>query len=379
MSLPNSPKGVPSPRKEPANRLDAGKGQGKPLPLRFSFYSVMRPQRVFPLTVHVRDGAAAVLANANSLTIKPSIPGALVEPREQILDATKPQNSVTFQVAPMAKGKLPNANVKVFQHNHLLQDISLGMKSKTHRLTWVLALLTLALPPLVNYVTRDHPLKGTIPRQVKSRGDAPLAANQPKEEAKNGGDKDKDKAKPEEAKPPEAAAGAGAARGGRAQPGRPQAGQGAGAPRLRVPGGRDILITNQPVYEQFGVTPGIYLEYVVKKSVYDAVISDSVPSIRYVIETDPQAVLDNNPSDGLSWFAWGIGQIYELMCNTTSLGTILFATLLGLTTLSWVFHKTRRRNMNRVVTLPAEPRGEGRHASAGRPHEQVVPLADPAD
>jgi hypothetical protein len=331
----------------------------------------MKPQEVFPLTVQVREGAAAVLANAGSLTIKPSIPGALVEPREQVLDATQPKNSVTFQVAPVAKGKLPNASVKVFQQNHWVQDIALGMKSKTQRLTWLLALLTLALPPLVTYYTRDHPFRGTIPRETKPSA---VAANAPKNGAKNNADKDKDKdkekAKADEAKP------SGAAAAGAQQPPRQPNGQGQQQARPRPPNNDPTGPADQPVIVQYGATPGLYVEYVVKKSVYDAVTSETMPSIKYIVESDPPSVLDNNPSDGLSWFAWGIGHVYELMCNTASLGTFLFAVLLGLTTLSWVIHKTQRRNMNKVVTLAAEPRVEGRHLS-GR--EQVVPVADSAD
>ena len=368
MSLPNPPKGGPLPRKEPANRLDPGKGQGKPLPLRFSYYSVMRPQEVFPLTVQVREGAAAVLANAGSLTIKPSIPGALVEPREQVLDASKPNNSVTFQVAPVAKGKLPNASVQVLQQNQVLQSFGLGMKTKTQRLTWLLVLLTLVLPYLVTYVTRDHPLKGTIPRQAKPRSESALAANQPKDDAKEAANKDN--AKPDDAKQ-------GGAVAGRQQPGRgPGGGQPrGGGPRPPAPPAEPAA-GPQPTYEQFGATPGIYLEYVVKKSIFDV-----MPHVDYVFDSDPATVLDNKPSDGLSWFAWGIGQVYELMCNTTSLGAIVLAALLGLTTLSWVTHRKRRRNLNKVVMLAAEPRLEGRHPTSGRvgSHEQVIPVADPAD
>jgi hypothetical protein len=289
MSTTNSPKGVSSPRKEPATRLDQGTAQGKPLPLRLSFYSVMKPQRVFPLTVQVRDGAAAVLANAHSLTIKPSIPGALVEPQELILDATKPKNSVTFQVTPIAKGKMPNANVKVLQQNHLVQEMPIGMKSRTQRLTWLLALATLVLPFLVTYYTKDQPIRGSIPRVAKPKDDAADASN--------------------------------------------------------------------VVYQKFGATPGVYVEYVVKRSVFDA-----LPNIRYVVDSDPSTVIENKPSDALSWVAWTIGQAYEYLCNTPNLGPIVLAIMLGLTTVSWVFHKSRRRNLNRTVKLPSELRPTLAHA-----------------
>ncbi len=381
MNTSPPPKGNPSPGKEPVRRIDHGTGQGKSLPLRFRYFSVMRTQRVFPLTVEVPEGASSVLANANTLAIKPSIPGAFVEPHEQILDASKPKNSVTFQVTPIAKGKIPGAFVKVFQHGRLLQDIPVRMKSTTQRLTWVLALLTILLPLAANYM-KEHPLRGQIPREAKAASPAvanAAAANEnPKDEAKKddaaaGKDKEKDNNDKKEA----GAAGRGNGAAAAAQPGAGRRGGpagGAGAPRqggMRPP---NEPVSNQPPTEMYGVTSGVYLEYLVKKTLYE-----EFPQIPYIVKSEPSAVLDNKRSDALSWIAWSIGWVYEVMLTLDNLVVVFLAMVL--TALSWVMHKNRQKNLKKSVTLTPEPRPEVRHTPTVRAsaHEDTIPLADPID
>ncbi|MFL5241568.1 MAG: hypothetical protein ACJ8FY_05625 [Gemmataceae bacterium] len=390
MNTQPAPKGNPVPRKEPARRIDHGTGQGKSLPLRFRYFSVMRTQRIFPLTVEVPDGASAVLANANTLAIKPSIPGAFVEPHEQILDASKPKNSVTFQVTPVAKGKIPGALVKVFQHGRLLQDIPVRMKSTTQRLTWLLAVLTILLPLGAAYM-KEHPLRGQIPREGKPPSETAVSAaaaqDKPKEEAKKDGavaENDKDKADNEkkEAAPAgrrNGAAAAGQPGGGRrggpggAAGGGPGGGRGGALRPPAEPGGSN---PSPPQKQMYGVTSGQYLEYLVKKSLYDA-----LPEVPYVVKSEPATVLNDRPSDALSWLAWSIGSVYEYLCIMENLVPVVFALMLGLTTLSWVMHKNRQKNLKKSVTLTAEPRLEARHTSTVRApgHEETIPLADPID
>jgi len=385
MNTSPPPKGTPSPGKEPVRRVDHGTGHGKSLPLRFRYYSVMRTQRVFPLTVEVPEGASSVLANANSLAIKPSIPGAFVEPNEQILDASKPKNLVMFQVTPVAKGKIPGAFVKVFQHGRLLQDIPVRMKSTTQRLTWVLALLTILLPFGANYM-KEHPLRGQIPREAKAASPAVANAAADNEKPKDEDKKDdaaagKDKEKDNNDKKEAGAAGRGNGAAAAAQPGTGRRGGpagGGGAPR---PGGMrppdpDRGSSNQPPTEMFGVTSGVYLEYVIKRTLYNALWK-----VRYVVDSEPAAVLDNKPSDALSWVAWSIGTLYEIMITLDNLAPAAFALMLGLTTLSWVMHKNRQKNLKKSVTLTPEPRPEVRHTPTVRAsaHEDTIPLADPID
>jgi hypothetical protein len=368
---------------EPVRRIDQGTGQGKSLPLRFQYYSVMRTQRVFPLTVEVPEGASSVLANANTLAIKPSIPGAFVEPHEQILDASKPKNSVTFQVTPVAKGKIPGALVKVFQHGRLLQEIPVRMKSTTQRLTWVLALLTILLPLGANYM-KDHPLRGQIPREARAA--SPAVANaaadneKPKNEAKedDAAEKDKNKESNDNKEAGAAGRGNGAAAAGQPGVGRRGGPAGGGVPRqggMRPPEPPDRA-SNQPTIQMYGVTSGVYLEYLVKKTLYEA-----LPPIPYIVKSEPSAVLDNKPSDALSWIAWSIGTIYEVMITLDKLASPAFALMLGLTTLSWLMHKNRQKNLKKSVTLTPEQRPEVRHTPTVRAsaHEDTIPLADPID
>jgi hypothetical protein len=131
------------------------------------YYRRMRLHRVYPTVVEarpVRGGSGAGNGPGSPVLIRPLIPGALVVPGELALDANQPGARATFYVTPLAKGKLPGACVEVRRADTLVQEIRLGMRGVTQRLTWFLAVLTVLVPAFLLTVTRYHPLKGTVPR-----------------------------------------------------------------------------------------------------------------------------------------------------------------------------------------------------------------------
>jgi hypothetical protein len=134
--------------------------------LRVRYYQRMRVQRVYPLVVEVRSGAAARPAGGLTLepvAVRPLIPGAQVVPAEQRLDVTRPGDKATFFVTPLARGRFPEPRVVVLQHGRAVHAIPLRMKAVTQRFTWLLLLLTVLLTAGVFYYTHVNKLTGKIP------------------------------------------------------------------------------------------------------------------------------------------------------------------------------------------------------------------------
>jgi hypothetical protein len=134
--------------------------------LKVRYYCSMKPQRIYPLTVEVPRSARDKLLDSPTgvtVVVRPLIPGALVTPAEQALDVSRPGAAVMFHVTPVARGRLAGARVEVLCDGRPAQELRLRMKSGTQCLTWVLLLLTLAVPPLILHYTRYAPLKGHVP------------------------------------------------------------------------------------------------------------------------------------------------------------------------------------------------------------------------
>src|SRR5262249_27724795 len=150
----------------------------------------MNLQRVYPLVVEVPRpwGKAAPTTSVDPVIVRPVIPGALVAPAEQRLDASKPGSQVTFQVTPLARGKLPGARLELQQPGHAVQTLPLGMKAVTRRMTWVLLALTFLLPLGLLWV-HYNPIKGNVPREMKGALDpnAPRPLPEPGQPGGGGG------------------------------------------------------------------------------------------------------------------------------------------------------------------------------------------------
>jgi hypothetical protein len=145
-------------------------------PLQFSFHTMMKPRRVYALTVEVpktKQGASG--AATGTVVVRAVVPGALVTPAEQRLDTSTGGNRVIFHVTPLARGSLPRAHVEVFTPGQALQEVRLPMKAKTQRLAWALFALAILLPWFMIKVTSGD-WRPTRPRSALSGGSA-LAAN----------------------------------------------------------------------------------------------------------------------------------------------------------------------------------------------------------
>jgi hypothetical protein len=152
MKEPLPPKAkATAPRKDPPAARPSSRFERQ---LRVRFYCSMRAQRVHSLLVEVqqpREGSGA----STPVVVRPVIPGALVAPAEQTLDAGQPNPQARFQVTPLARGRLPEARVEVYQHGRLADQVRLRMKAFTPRRTWVLLLLAILVPWFLLAVTTD--------------------------------------------------------------------------------------------------------------------------------------------------------------------------------------------------------------------------------
>jgi hypothetical protein len=138
----------------------------------------MKWRRVHTLRVtwDAKKGSRADAAFA-PVVIRPTIPGAIVTPQEQILDAS-PSSEATFYVTSLALGKIPAARVEVIAAGSKADDISLPMKTVRQRLTKVLLALTILVPAFLLWILKFEPLEGTVPQRVPAyQADVPRAGN----------------------------------------------------------------------------------------------------------------------------------------------------------------------------------------------------------
>src|SRR5271163_2498335 len=101
----------PAPRKEPQTRRETATST-VPAELRVVYPSRMKPQRVYTLIVTTSKAAKET---TEPVVLRPIIPGALVTPAEQKLDASRAGDKATFAVTPLARGRLPAPRIEVVQ------------------------------------------------------------------------------------------------------------------------------------------------------------------------------------------------------------------------------------------------------------------------
>jgi hypothetical protein len=352
-------KPVPSPvfpvaghREASAARQDSPHAKTAPIQLNFRFYSAMKPQRVYPLTVELPRGAAGKAStSAAPLVVKPVIAGAVVTPAEQTLDLTPSGGHVTFQVTPLAKGRLPEARVDVTQHGRLVERVRMLMRGRTQCATWVLFLLALIIPSVMVYFTSIAPLHGEVPILKK------------KADVAGGG-------KADESRPP-----AGPPR--RNQP--PQAGGEppvGGLPAGDPPADAAQESAAEPIIEvkMRGGSNGDVFQYRISP-----VIRNNSPEIPWVIDTKGPYAVDG-PKDGLEWALWGLGQAYEFLCaGAHSLYPSFWcaAALLALTAISLVARRTVRATIRKKDVRLADPAMTGPVRSD--PREEPATIVEAVD
>jgi hypothetical protein len=318
MTRDPSPKEPPSSQLRPARR-DAAGGKDSPYELRVCYYATMKPQRVYPLVVEVvRGQGAADGPSGVTVTLRPVVPGALVAPAELPLEVARPGAQATFHVTPVAKGRLPEACVRVLHGGRTVQELRTRMTAKTQRTTWVLLLLALILPALVVHWTITNRLSGTVP----------YIHTAPLEEAKNDAAAKGDN---------------GGKRGG---------------------GGGGGLSLQPPVFVDKPEIPGSPGE------ILKARMSNS---LRLVLPNFPHS------DQVISNVASPVGTVYDIMCQWSRdvylpwwLGVGLLIGAFG----SWTLHKPTRVRIHDSLALP-RPTGAGARFAAET--GETLPLAPPQD
>src|SRR5262249_34169018 len=149
-----TPEKPAAPRLEPVARVETARPRSFRHRLTVRFYTTMKPHRIFPLSVQVAPGESpGSRTGGGGGTIPAVIADALVAPPTQIFDFSKPDAPAVFAVTPVAKGRLKGARVEI-QQGKSIQPIQLRMRTRTQRLTRILALLTVLLPCLIVYFTQ---------------------------------------------------------------------------------------------------------------------------------------------------------------------------------------------------------------------------------
>jgi hypothetical protein len=122
--------------------------------VRVRYYKRMTMQRVYRMVVELRTadkGAAPSVSAGDSVIARPVIPGAYVQPVEQELGPKSTNHTITFSVAPLARGRLKNARLQILHQGRVLEEIWTPMRGTSQRLTWLFALLALvSLGYLIN-------------------------------------------------------------------------------------------------------------------------------------------------------------------------------------------------------------------------------------
>jgi hypothetical protein len=122
--------------------------------VRVRYYKRMTMQRVYRMVVELRTadkGAAPSVSAGDSVIARPVIPGAYVQPVEQELGPKSTNHTITFSVAPLARGRLKNARLQILHQGRVLEEIWTPMRGTSQRPTWLFALLALvSLGYLIN-------------------------------------------------------------------------------------------------------------------------------------------------------------------------------------------------------------------------------------
>jgi len=128
-------------------------GETPPFDLLASFYRQMKPHRLYPLIVRLRENKKRPQSLVEPIHLRPVIPGAIVTPADYTLDPNHPQTNPPFFVTPLARGRLENARMEVYHGGRLVGTITLPMKAVTQCLTWVLLCLAFAIPYGAYWIT----------------------------------------------------------------------------------------------------------------------------------------------------------------------------------------------------------------------------------
>jgi hypothetical protein len=162
-----------------AQRPIAQAGESRPVLVRY--FGRMRIQRVYPLAVEMAQADGRKEGEAGSLptVLRPIIPGALVVPAEEQMDASAQGNRVVFHVTPLARRRLTDARIEVRQTGRPVQEIALDMRVTSQRLAWLLLALAVLIPWGLIQIARA-PLSGDVYDLLPARPKQEVAPPAPK-------------------------------------------------------------------------------------------------------------------------------------------------------------------------------------------------------
>jgi hypothetical protein len=141
----------------PFSRPAPVRGAASLPPVQVVYYRRLKFQRVYPIVVRWPKGTGPIAGQ--KLTVRLVAPGAQVVPEEQTLDAGKPNDQATFHVTPLARGWLAGQRLEILQDGRKVQELPLGSRAVTHRLTWSLLALTFIVPWLINSYVKHSPYR----------------------------------------------------------------------------------------------------------------------------------------------------------------------------------------------------------------------------
>jgi hypothetical protein len=126
-------------------------------PVQVTFYRRMKMQRVYPVVVRWRQGAAP--APGHTASVRLLLAGAQVVPAELRLDPAKPTDQAAFYVTPLARGWLRAQRLEILFDGRKVQELPLASKAVTQRLALCLLVLTFVVPWLVHSYVVHSPYR----------------------------------------------------------------------------------------------------------------------------------------------------------------------------------------------------------------------------
>jgi hypothetical protein len=115
------------------------------------YYRRMKPRKVYP--VEVRWGSTPrPIGTVKQVTVRLLAAGAQVVPKEQILDASRPELGATFFVTPLADGWLRAQRLEVVLNDKKVQELPLATKVVRRRWALFFLILAFALPWLLTQI-----------------------------------------------------------------------------------------------------------------------------------------------------------------------------------------------------------------------------------
>ncbi|MBY0522477.1 MAG: hypothetical protein K2R98_03730 [Gemmataceae bacterium] len=199
MAAPMIPQAQAVPGGLPPNLTAARVGQYQ---LRVRYYRRMKPQRVYPMIVELlpvdKKPATSSTPPGDPVTICPLVPGAHITPAVLEVGPKQSNSKATFYVTPLATGRLRDAKITVSHQGRVLQEVSLPATSATQTMTRFLAVLTFVLPAALYWLTVVQDLsetRGPIERKSSSTAKEAIKKETTKKETTKEDTKKEDKTK----------------------------------------------------------------------------------------------------------------------------------------------------------------------------------------